>query len=216
MIELSASQNTYPEPDRLSFPIDEVKNEWLPMLLDSYYIADKGVYEGIRRKLNQGRDLACAKGCSACCSAHTTIPIYPLEIIGIYWFAIEKLPKVTQSKLVSHLRRNSNEKGCPFLMEQSCSIHTMRPLACRHFNVFDTVCAEGEDAFYTRREDVLTPLKQFQNDALSTMLPFHGIKKRSKKKEAMKSGYIHTQAQVLQDIDWSNLAKRMNPGQFPL
>jgi len=216
MTDPSAHQNTYPEPQRLSFPIDEVKNEWLSMLLDSYHIADKGVYEGIRRKLNQGRELACAKGCSACCAAHTTIPIYPLEIIGIYWYSIDKLPHKAQLKLVNHLRNTSKLKSCPFLIDQSCSIHPVRPLACRHFNVFDTVCAEGEDAFYTRREDVLTPLKKFQNDALSAMLPFHGYKKKAQRKEALKSGYIHTQAQVLQDIDWSNLANRINPSPFPL
>jgi hypothetical protein len=29
------------------------------------------------------------------------------------------------------------------------------------FNLFDRACAEGEDAFYTRRRDLLTPIRRF-------------------------------------------------------
>jgi hypothetical protein len=42
-------------PQRLTFPDDEATHDWL----------------------------ACAKGCAACCRAHLTIPVYPLELVGI-------------------------------------------------------------------------------------------------------------------------------------
>jgi len=70
---------------RLSFPDDESKQAWLPLLLEAYAIVDAGVHEALRREQKQGRTLACHKGCAACCRSHTTIPIYPLELIGITW-----------------------------------------------------------------------------------------------------------------------------------
>ena len=78
-------------PRRLSFPADEIAQKWLPMLLDAYFIADQGIYEGISREEKQGRKLACTKGCSNCCKAHLTIPIYPLELLGLYWYTTEKV-----------------------------------------------------------------------------------------------------------------------------
>ncbi|MFH2132842.1 MAG: YkgJ family cysteine cluster protein [bacterium] len=203
-------QNGYSSPSRQSFPFDEIKNAWLPLLLDAYYIADQGVTEGIRRQTAKGRTLACSKGCSHCCSSHTTIPVYPLEVVGVYWYAIEKLDITQKKLLLDPLRNHVSGDPCPFLNQGACVIHPMRFLACRHFNVFDTVCAENEDAFFTRREDVLTPIKKFKNDALSKMLPFLGIKTKAQRKEAIKTGWIHQHVQVLQEIEWSKLADRLS------
>ena len=70
---------------RLAFPDDESRQAWLPLLLEAYAIVDAGINEATRREEAQGRALACHKGCAACCRSHTTIPIYPLELIGINW-----------------------------------------------------------------------------------------------------------------------------------
>jgi Fe-S-cluster containining protein len=179
------------------------------MLLDCYFIADRGIHESIKRETRKGKALACAKGCSNCCRSHKTIPIYPLEVVGIYWYAIEKLNPETKPTLRQQLSDHKKHDACPFLINGICAIHPMRPLACRHFNVFGNTCEEGEDAFFTRREDVMTPIKKYQNDALSTMLPFHDIKKRPERRDAMKRGVIHTFVQVLQEIEWGKLAARL-------
>ncbi len=202
--------NTYAAPKRLSFPPDEAKNDWLPMLLDAYFIADKGIHESIQQRLRQGQKLACTKGCSSCCKTHSTIPVYPLEVIGIYWYTTEQIDKEVQAILKLQLREFTIEDSCPFLMECICRIHAVRPLACRHFNVFNKPCNEGEDPFYTRRKDVLTPNNKIKDKALSTMLPFHGIKLRAKKREAMKKGVLHGLARNLQDLEWFKLADRID------
>ncbi len=207
-----SKQNSYPLPKRLSFPFDEGKNAWLPMLLDSYFIADQGIYEGIRRQTAKNRMLACDKGCAHCCRSHTTIPVYPLEVIGVYWYANEKLDSRQKKALLEPLRNHAKGDSCPFLIEDNCQIHPVRFLSCRHFNVFDTVCTEGEDAFYTRREDVLTPIKKYRDEALSKMLPFHDIKNKTQRRAAIKTGWIHQHVQVLQEIDWSKLADRISAG----
>lgn len=204
-----AAEPAYPPPTRLSYPEEEKRYSWMSMLLDVYFTTDKGVHEGVRRQVQKGRSLACFKGCSSCCRSHTTIPVYPLEITGLYWYAINEIKGEVRDKLIEQLKDHKSGEPCPMLVDGACSVHPMRPQACRHFNVFDTPCADGEDAFYTRRQDVLTPIKKYKDEALSKMLPFHDITSRSQRREAIKSGLIHSYVQVLQEIEWFKLAERM-------
>jgi Fe-S-cluster containining protein len=100
--------------------------------------------------------------------------------------------------------------GCPFLVDEACAIHPMRPMACRQFNVFDRVCVEGEDAYYTRRADVLTPIKRFSDDAFYSMMPFYGIRKNSERRRAVKEGRMHAMARVLRELNWASVADKMD------
>jgi Fe-S-cluster containining protein len=195
--------------ERLSFPNDEAIHPWLSRLLEAYHITDEGVAEGIRRETEQGRTLACAKGCAACCRSHTTIPVYPLELVGISWYVTEKLAGDLRAALQQQLRDYSSQPGCPFLIDDACSIHPLRPMACRQFNVFDKVCAEGEDAYYTRRQDVLTPIKAYTDRAFDVTLPFYGIEKKSERRKAVREGSIHRIAKVLRECNWGSLAEKM-------
>ncbi|UCC56686.1 MAG: YkgJ family cysteine cluster protein [Gammaproteobacteria bacterium] len=195
--------------ERLSFPADEPVHPWLSRLLEAYHITDAGVCEGIRREELQGRKLACSKGCAACCRSHTTIPVYPLELIGISWYVTEKIRGSVREQLHKQLLNYRDQDGCPFLVDEICSIHELRPMACRQFNVFDTVCSEGEDAWYTRRKDVLTPLKEYTDRAFDVMLPFYGIEKKSERRKVIRDGTIHGIARVLKDCNWSSLAEKM-------
>lgn len=201
--------NAYPEPQRLSYPDDEATHQWLGYAFDAYHTADIGIWKGIEAEERKGRTLACAKGCSACCRSHTTIPIFPLELLGLYWFVTARLGVDTRTRLKPQLAEHVKGRPCPFLLDGVCAVHPMRPLACRHFNVFGRVCSEGEDAYYTRREDVLTPLRSYQDAALEAMLPFHGLTDEAQKHQAMQAGHLQNQARVLQEIDWTNLADRL-------
>lgn len=194
---------------RLSFPQDERRQPWLAPLLEAYHLIDQGVAEGIDRAVLHGRQLACAKGCATCCRAHTTIPVYPLELIGIYWFVSEHLVEPGRGRLREQLRSHVSGGPCPFLVDESCSIHPLRPMACRQFNVFDHVCAEGEDAFHTRPQDVLVPDRRAMDAAFFEMLPFYGVKGKRERREVLKKGLQHSLAKVLQQHDWAKLAERM-------
>lgn len=194
---------------RLAFPTDEPVHPWLSRLLEAYHITDTGVGEGIRRTQAQGRKLACGRGCAACCRSHQDIPVYPLELIGISWYVTEKVSGPVREQLRERLLDSRNQQGCPFLVDEVCSIHAMRPMACRQFNVFDTVCSAGEDAWHTRRQDVLTPLKQYTDQAFDVMLPFYGIEKKSERRKAIRAGTIHRIARVLKECNWSSLAEKM-------
>lgn len=195
--------------NRVSFPLNEAVHSWLVPLLDSYYEADKGICEAINRQLSRGRELACAKGCSSCCKTHKDIPVYPVELVGMTWYVTEKVTGEKRSRLKEQLANHNNIDGCPFLLGGECSIHPVRPLACRHFNVFGKQCAEGEDAYHTRRQDVLTPIKKYKEKALLITIPFYGDYKKSEQKKLVETGAINKLARPLKDCHWESLPEKM-------
>jgi uncharacterized protein len=195
--------------DRLRFTADELRQPWLALLLEAYRITDAGVAEGIRREEQQGRRLACAKGCAACCRSHATIPVFPLELMGMTWYAVERLAAPLRARVQDNLKNNASLAVCPFLVDEACAIHPLRPQACRHFNVFGQACAEGEDAYYTRRQDVLTPIRRYMDQAVDVMLPFYGIQHKAQRRAAIAAGSLNALATVMKDCNWPSVATRM-------
>lgn len=197
------------QPQRRSFPEAEKALPWLSMLLDAYFITDKGVAKGIQLMERKGNELACAKGCSNCCSTHRSIPTYPLELVGITWYATEKLSGPARDKLIDKLMLHKAGDPCAFLVDGICSIHPMRPMACRQFNVFNQTCAEGEDAYYSRRKDVLTPIKKYTEEAFYATLPFYGVQNKAQRRKIARKGLIHAVAKDMQACNWGSLAAKM-------
>jgi Fe-S-cluster containining protein len=194
---------------RLSFPYDEKVHRWLPLLVNSYAIMDKGVYEDIEKNEKKGKKLACKRGCSNCCETQRDIPIYPIEIVGLYWYVIEKIKEPLRSQIKTSLIKHRKGDRCPFLIKKACSIYPMRPLACRQFNVFGRPCAKGEDPFYTRNEDVLKPLDNYLGKALYETMPFYGLYEEDEKIEFINSGKLNSLVKILQFFPWIELARRM-------
>jgi Fe-S-cluster containining protein len=194
---------------RLRFPDDEEKLPWLSALLESYAIIDRGVSFAIdREREKRSRKLACRRGCDKCCQTHKDIPVYPLELVGMYWFSSEKMERQLREILKERLSSHREGDACPFLIAGSCSVHPVRPVACRQFNVFGEPCGEGEDPYYTRRDDVLTPIQGYTNKAFWVMLPFYGTAEGEDETKAV-SRIIRTQVVNLQTYDWKKLVKVM-------
>jgi Fe-S-cluster containining protein len=207
----SHKKNDSSGADRLRFPEDEARYPWLSMLLEGLAVFDRGTTLGIQRaRRKQNRPVACRAGCGNCCRTNTDIPVYPLELAGIYWYVIEKLQGPLREKLKAQLASHEGKPPCPFLIDNSCSIYPLRPGVCRLFVVFGRPCGPGEDAYHTRRQDVLTPLEEFKNQAFFVMLPFYGITKDEDRIQAIKNGLIHTRVRNLQECDWKNLAQKMD------
>lgn len=198
-----------PDNQHLTFAADEARLPWLSLLLEMYHTTNQGVAQGIRQAARQGKTLACGRGCAACCRSHTDIPVYPLELMGIAWFAMEQLGGEQRGRVQQQLAQHKANASCPFLVDEACAIHPLRPMACRHFNVFDQVCAEGEDAFHTRREDVLTPVVFHKDKALAMMLRHHQVPTETERKTRVANGSVHALAQSLREVRWENLALRM-------
>jgi uncharacterized protein len=194
----------------LRFPEHEARYPWLSLLLDGLAVFDKGAAIAIQRaRRKRSRPVACREGCGNCCRANTDIPVYPLELAGIYWYTIEMLRGPLRETLKAQLTGHEGKPPCPFLIDNGCSIYPLRPGVCRLFVVFGRPCGPGEDAYHTRREDVLTPLEEFNNQAFYIMLPFYGITKDEERIMAIKNRVIHSRVQNLQSCDWKNLAQKM-------
>lgn len=195
---------------RLVFPSDETIHPWLPLLLDAYWVVDRGVEEAIKNELKRGRTLACKKGCSHCCRTHQTIPVYPLELVGLSWYVVEKMDGPEREIVKIQLQRHGENDPCPFLVDGSCAVHPMRPVSCRQFNVFDTPCAVGEDPYYTRRQDVLSPIKKYTDRAFFFMLPFYGIQNEKERWNIIERGAVHQVVKLMQTCNWKSLADKMD------
>jgi Fe-S-cluster containining protein len=188
---------------------DEVRLPWLGILLNMQRLTNEGVAQGIATGEAAGRKLACGRGCATCCRTHADIPVYPLELMGIYWFVVEKLAGETRQRVRAQLENHKQLDGCPFLLDEACAIHPVRPMACRLFNVFDTVCAPGEDAFHTRPADVLPPPEAAKREALMVMLEYHQVESDKDRATVVDSGAVHQLAKNLRELPWENLALRM-------
>ncbi len=196
-------------PERLVYSEAEKKHDWLTMLLKAYAITDQGIVVAIKSMEKKGHRLACAKGCAACCVTHRSIPVYPLELVGITWYATEKIVNPDRLRLKDRLRWHQKRDPCVFLVDNACSIHPLRPTACRQFNVFNTPCAEGEDAYYTRRDDVLVPITKFVHDAFIEMLPFYGVNNKAERRKIARRGLQHSMAKDMQTMNWTSLFTKM-------
>ncbi|MDA8099917.1 MAG: YkgJ family cysteine cluster protein [Nitrospiraceae bacterium] len=193
---------------RLHFPDDEKRLPWLPLLLDAYAIADTGVAVAIReQEKRRNKKLACAKGCGACCIHQTDLPLYPHEIVGIYWYASEKISGPQREQLKKRLAEAGTTPGCPFLIDNSCIIHPLRPKGCRQFNVFSAPCAAGEDPYFTRRDDVLQPDQEYLNRAFAAVLPFYNLRRKGDLSGPIQA--VRAQIMNLLSYDWSKLATLM-------
>jgi Fe-S-cluster containining protein len=198
------------QPRRLSFPADAKIHSWLPLLLDAYYMVDKGIAEAVKTELRKGRKLACSRGCSSCCKTHSTIPVYPMELVGLSWYVTEKIKGPERDLIKGQLRNYVENDPCPFLVEEVCSVHPMRPISCRQFNVFGKSCAEGEDPYYTRREDVLSPIRKYVDRAFFIMLPFYGVQSEAQRWKIIESGAVHQVVKLMQTCNWKSLAEKMD------
>lgn len=191
------------EAARVKFPGDEGKFDWLPMLLDAYAIVDTGVSIAVKEHAAEcGVRLACRRGCDACCRSQTDIPLYPLELVGIYWYSAEKITGDSRKALKERLLFHNNTRPCPFLSEGACTIHPIRPVSCRQFNVFSEPCSEGEDPYFARRKDVLAPKREYTNEAFRVMLPFYRVGGGGQEQI---DRIIHEEIINLKQVDWKRL-----------
>ena len=63
------------------------------------------------------------------------------------------------------------------------------------------MCVEGEDGYFTRRHDVLTPTRDYASEAPDVSQPFYGIKNSGERKRMIRSGAVRRLVKVLQAFD---------------
>ena len=159
------------EPMKIAFTVP--KGPCLPeaLLPDAQRFANQLTDLAVARVERAGHRISCAKGCGACC--RQMVPISPPEARHLAAL-VEAMPeeeaaqvrarfaaareKVEASGLPPHGPPDGDQAAyrafgiayfrlgvpCPFLVEESCSIHPDRPLVCREYLVTSppAACAE--------------------------------------------------------------------------
>ena len=198
---------------RVHFPEDEARLTWLPPLLDAYALIDTGVAIALRTgEKERGGGIACSRGCAVCCR-QKDIPVYPHELVGLYWYASEKLEATDFQVLKEQLENHATRSPCPFLIQNACVVHPVRPAACRWFNIFGAPCGPGEDPYYTRRADVLVPIEDYTDRAFSAVLAFYNVKRNVDLTRSLR--LVRSQIVNLQTFDWSKLLHTMEQEASP-
>jgi uncharacterized protein len=195
----------------LRFPADEARHPWLPVLLRMHALVDAGVEAAVRaEERRRGARRACHKECDVCCRTQSDIPVFQIELAGISWYCAEKLDGRTREAVRTHLGQHAaSSRECPFLVENACAVHPVRPMACRLFTVFGRPCAEGEDPFHARSHDLLAPPPGLLARAYRVMLPFHGVIDERDQDAWLERGLVRTLAVNLPACDWRSLARIM-------
>jgi hypothetical protein len=92
--------------------------------------------------------MACRKGCPTCC--HVPVRTDAQSVIRIVEHVRQSWPVVERIKLKARIDAHveatkddyafaavADRPACPFLVEDSCSVHAVRPMVCRAFNSTD-------------------------------------------------------------------------------
>lgn len=171
----------------------------LKHLTAAYNILDQGYFQEITSLEQQGKLLACRKGCSMCCSVQVDITV--LELKGMLYCFEHELSPAMREQILSQLKSNQQLSHCPFLWKSACSIYPMRPFICRSYWVTDKVCQPNVE--HSSQTIVPTPFAYYQ--AVMKILPLFGVNKESDQIKAMEHQFILSKLKILKTMDFSIL-----------
>ena len=164
---------------KLVVPTSEVPPE---SLLPTLHELSSLVVDGVEQKVEkQGAKITCKKGCGACCRQHVPISPAEARLMSAivenmpeegrksvkkrFEQAVQRLKDSGIMDQAMNYHRLSKQAtvamakeyfklgiACPFLVDESCSIHPFRPLICREYLVISPAshCAKLEEEHIKR------------------------------------------------------------------
>lgn len=144
-----------------------------------------------KRTYQQNQPIACVKGCSWCCFQ----PVYltTQEALLIYEYVMQAFDslqiKTIQSKSKSKFKKTRNlteEKkqsiihACPFLVDNSCSVYPVRPMACRIYLSMDVDSCKkkydnaGDKTIFPALFDFPLKVGRYMNEGFAAFLKGKG------------------------------------------
>ncbi|MDE7370688.1 MAG: YkgJ family cysteine cluster protein [Desulfovibrio sp.] len=152
------------------------------LMLEACALVDASVDAAVAAAREAGRRVACGPGCDTCC--RQPIPVTPLEFLVMRAQMRFRLAPDIRARLeAQHAEQCAAEpeplrRPCPFLLDGSCSVYAVRPLACRRYLVLERPCAPGEICTESRPEDMLIPARKALHAALALTFPWYGARWR--------------------------------------
>jgi len=130
--------------------------------------------------------IACAKGCSTCCSLRVTATAPEIFLMARYVRLIDRSPQGAALNLVHRVQvayrdlaglderaRFAHQWPCPLLIKGICIVHSVRSLACRGHAAFDAqacrAAARGKDVDVPVSETHLMMRSLIQNSLQSAL-----------------------------------------------
>lgn len=196
------------EKPRTGYPQEQF-HPWLTRLLDIYRLVDSWVtleteFKGIEEKI------VCRRGCGHCCKS-LTVPINHLEYRGLCWYVSEILQGEDRHKVRSRFLIHDEESECPFLIEDSCIVYPLRPIACRQFFVLNRPCFQGENPWLKRREDIYCALNHDISWLIATRyFPLFGITDEIEQRKAFEEGFLTENDRPLASYAWAAVSEKIS------
>ncbi len=185
---------------------EEQAQPWLSFLLDAYAIVDASIQEALDLAITEGKKHICKEGCSYCC--FQTIPLTPVEAMGIRFTINKLLPKIEREAIKAQLALHAGNKDwnngqCPFLLNNSCAIYPFRPIPCRRYIVLNTLCeSPQEDVFTTRPSDILDSDRAALYAALAHTSPVYASLGITEKGKVLSFDNFKQLFVDIREVDW--------------
>ena len=146
----------------------------MPRLATALALIDEAVrVAALRQGDLLGLNLACAKGCDACCRDQV-IPVSVPEMAAALWHLRNRAPGRLRLAVERRWAKAQPGRDCPFLLDGACAVRPMRFMACRQFNVFGAPCGGVAQVMRERPGQVLVPDREIKRQALATLMPLYG------------------------------------------
>ncbi len=127
----------------MEYLADGLSKDRLALLMVAAYEAVDSLITSFRNRcLRERLHVDCAKGCSWCC--YQAVLVSPQEVLLISRYLSDELADAQQQVICWNAREKQAVTGtmsvreflqylqpCPFLLENSCLIYPVRPMACR-------------------------------------------------------------------------------------
>jgi len=152
---------------RKKHQVAEKNTPELIIILDAYEISDALT----QAHLAQVGPVMCKKGCSNCCK-NPTVPFTEPELIGISWYATERMKSPLRTRVKQRLYDHDTSLECPFLVDDECAVYEVRPLICRQFYIKNKACGQHEDILSNRPDDIVGPIQSIAEASLLRLLDF--------------------------------------------
>ncbi len=161
--------------------------QWIPRLIKAHALVDGGTRLALRQESAlRGQETGCGPGHTKSCGTachQRNVSVTAVELAGALWHLNRNAADDVRRDVLSRLGEPSGQipsAGCPFALQDACTVYPLRFMACRQFFVTGSNGQSGLPdgnglSPVLRIGALITPLRQFTLRAFSLLLPFYGI-----------------------------------------